>query len=89
MTQPRIDRMDLADVLVHISKIEDLAEAVVKWLESVGMHVKLSDANIDSEKFEQMTDDIIRMYGTLEGQKVPGPRPMDRSDILTIFNKSL
>lgn len=77
------------DATDDMEAARQLSEAVVKWLESVGMHVKLSDANIDSEKFEQMTDDIIRMYGTLEGQKVPGPRPMDRSDILTIFNKSL
>lgn len=32
-------------------------------------------AIIGSEKFETMTDDIIRMYGTLDGNEVPGPRP--------------
>lgn len=66
-----------------------LGEAVIKWLESIDMHVTFSDNEIDASKFEQMTDDIIRMYGTLEGDKVPGPRPMGRDDILAILNASL
>lgn len=66
-----------------------LGGAVVKWLESIDMHVTFSDHKIDSNKFEQMTADIIRMYGTLEGNKVPGPRPMDRDDILAILTASL
>ena len=66
-----------------------LVASVTKWLESIDMRVRFSDNNIGSEKFEQMADDIIRMYGTLEENKVPGPRPMDREDILTIFNASL
>ena len=41
------------------------------------------------DKFDQMTDDIVRMYGTLEGNEVPGPRPMSRDDIFAIFNASL
>jgi hypothetical protein len=53
------------------------------------MHVTFSDNDIDATKFDQMTDDIIRMYGTLEGGKVPGPRPMSRDDILAILNASL
>ena len=66
-----------------------LGAAVVKWLESIDMHLTFSDVKIDSEKFETMTDDIIRMYGTLDGNEVPGPRPMSRDDILAIFNASL
>jgi hypothetical protein len=53
------------------------------------MHVTFSDHKIDANKFEQMADDIIRMYGTLEGGRVPGPRPMGRDDILAILNASL
>jgi alcohol dehydrogenase YqhD (iron-dependent ADH family) len=66
-----------------------LSGVVVNWMKRIDMYVTFSDLNIGSEKFEQMTDDIIRMYGTLEGNKVPGPRPMDRPDILAIFNASL
>ena len=66
-----------------------LGAAVTKWLESIDMHLTFSDLEIGSEKFDQMTDDIVRMYATLDGNKVPGPRPMDREDILAIFNASL
>jgi len=65
-----------------------LSPAVVKWLESVEMHLTFSDLKIGSDKFDQMADDIIRMYGTLDGNEVPGPRPMNRDDIVTIFNAS-
>ena len=66
-----------------------LGAAVAKWLKSIDMHLTFSDLKIGSDKFDQMTDDIIRMYGTLDGNKVPGSRPMSRDDILAIFNASL
>jgi hypothetical protein len=52
------------------------------------MHIRFPDLGIRSEKFERMADDIVRMYGGEDG-KIPGPRPMDRSDILEIFRRSL
>ncbi len=67
----------------------ELSVSVIKWLENIDMRITLSDNEIGSDKFEQMADDIIRMYGTLDGNKVPGPRPMDKDDILAIFNASL
>ena len=66
-----------------------LGPAVVQWLESIDMHLTFADLEIGADKFELMTDDIIRMYGTLDGNKVPGPRPMSRDDILAIFNALL
>ena len=84
----------LARRIFHVNEDNDLlaakalGAAVVKWLESVDMHLTFSDLKIGSEKFDQMADDIIRMYGTLDGNEVPGPRPMNRDDILTIFNAS-
>ena len=50
--------------------------------------MRFSDVDIGLEKFERMADDIIRIYGQ-EDSKVPGTRPMDRSDILEIFRRSL
>jgi alcohol dehydrogenase YqhD (iron-dependent ADH family) len=84
----------LARRIFHVNEDDDLlaakalGAAVVKWLESVDMHLTFSDLKIASDKFGQMTDDIIRMYGTLDGNEVPGPRPMKRDDILAIFNAS-
>ncbi|MGA2464175.1 MAG: iron-containing alcohol dehydrogenase [Thermodesulfobacteriota bacterium] len=65
-----------------------LSKNVVTWLRKIGMHLKFSDVGIGSEKFEQMADDVVRIAGQKDG-KVPGPRPMDRSDILEIFRRSL
>jgi hypothetical protein len=58
-------------------------------MESIDMHLTFSDLKIVSDKFDQMTDDIIRTHGTLDGNEVPGPRPMGRDDIFAIFNASL
>jgi alcohol dehydrogenase YqhD (iron-dependent ADH family) len=85
----------LARRIFHVNEDNDLhaakalGAAVVKWLEGIDMHLTFSDLKIGSDKFDQMADDIIRMYGTLDGNKVPGPRPMNRDDILAIFNASL
>jgi alcohol dehydrogenase YqhD (iron-dependent ADH family) len=85
----------LARRIFHVNEDNDLdaaralGPAVAKWLERIDMHLTFSDLKIGSEKFDQMTDDIVRMYGTLEGNEVPGPRPMNRDDILAIFNASL
>lgn len=65
---------------------KELSGAVVAWLKKIGMHMGFSDVEIGLEKFERMADDIIRMYGQEDG-KVPGPRPMERSDILEIFRR--
>jgi hypothetical protein len=43
---------------------------------------------IASNKFERMTDDIIGMCCQKDG-KIPGLRPMGRSDALEIFRWSL
>jgi len=66
---------------------KELSKAVVAWLKKIGMCIKFSDVGIGSEKFERMTDDIIRMYAQEDG-KVPGSRPMDRKDLLEIFRRS-
>jgi len=71
-----------------VKAAKELTRAVVAWLKKIGMHIRFSDVNIKSEKFERMADDIIRMYGQEDG-RVPGPRPMERSDILEIFRRSL
>jgi len=56
--------------------------------EQLAMHIRFPDVGIRSEKFERMADDIVRMYGGEDG-KVPGPRPVGRSDILEIVRRSL
>jgi len=50
--------------------------------------MELSDMDIGLDRFERMTDGIVRIYGG-EGGKAPGARPMGRSGILEIFRRSL
>lgn len=65
-----------------------LAGAVVSWLRTMNLFRTLSDEGIGGEKFEQMADDIVAMYGTADGT-VPGTRPMSRQDIMEVFKRAL
>ena len=62
---------------------------VREWFESIGMHLTLTDVEIGGDHNEVLTDDIVRMYGTLEGEAVPGSRPMSRRDILNVLNAAV
>lgn len=66
----------------------ELSKEVMDWLKEIGMYIKFSDVGIGPEKFERMADEIVRMYAQENG-KIPGSRPIDRSDILEIFKRSL
>ncbi len=63
-----------------------LAEKVEEWFRSVNSYHTLTSVGIGGEHNEMLADDIIRMYGTLDGEKVPGARPMSREDILNVLN---
>jgi alcohol dehydrogenase YqhD (iron-dependent ADH family) len=67
---------------------KQLSLEVASWIKRIKVPIKLSEVNIGSENFEKMTDEIVRMYGDADG-KVPGSKPMGRSDILEIFRQSL
>ncbi|MCP4398121.1 MAG: iron-containing alcohol dehydrogenase, partial [bacterium] len=62
--------------------------AAIEWLQGIDMYLKFSDVNIGDEKFEQMTDETLRMYAGEDGT-IPGARPMTRDDILEVLKKSL
>lgn len=59
---------------------------VRKWFSSFGMDLKFSDVGIKAESFDRIADDVLRMYGTADGGKVPGARPMTREDILAVYD---
>lgn len=67
---------------------KELSRAVVAWLRKIGMYLKFSDVRIGSEKFDKMANETIRMHGEADS-KVPGPRPIDRADILEIYRRSI
>ena len=66
-----------------------LAEKVREWFKRIGMLLTLTNVGINGEKNEILADDVVRMYGTLEGNKVPGARPMTKTDILNVLNASI
>jgi len=65
-----------------------LGGAVADWLRGMGLYRTLADEGVGDDKFAQMTDDIVAMYGTADGT-VPGTRPMVRRDIMEVFNRAL
>ncbi len=75
------ERNDVAAAKMLHQKVRD-------WFQSVGMLLTLTDVGITG-KNEVIADDVIRMYGTLEGDKVPGARPMSHSDVLNVLNAAV
>lgn len=63
-------------------------DTMKKFLASVDRHIRFSDLGIGDEKFEQMADDTIKIYGRGK-QYLDNPRPIDKAGILEIFNNSL
>jgi alcohol dehydrogenase YqhD (iron-dependent ADH family) len=85
----------LARRVFGVTEIDDnkasvlLAGKVREWFKKLGILLTLSEVGIDGEKNEILADDVIRMYGTLEGNKVPGARPMSKADILNVLNAAI
>ena len=81
----------LARRVFGVTESDDLMAArqlhkeVRAWFDELGMHLKLSDVGIAATEFDTVADDVIRMYGTLEGERVPGARPMARDDIMAVY----
>ncbi len=68
----------------EIKAVQELSGAVIAWLKKIGMHIRFSDINRGSEKFERMADTIIRICDQ-EGVKVPGSSSMSLWDFLEII----
>jgi alcohol dehydrogenase YqhD (iron-dependent ADH family) len=58
---------------------------VRQWFSGIDMDFKFSGVNIKAECFERIVDDTLRMYGTVEGGKLPGSRPISRQDIMAVL----
>jgi len=81
----------LARRVFDVQEMDDLNAArmlpdkVIEWLESVGMYLKLSDVNIDSDKFERMADDVMRMFGDRQADRINCIIPIGKEDIIKIY----
>ncbi len=64
-------------------------DGMIKFLESVGRHLKMSDVGIsDDARFETMAEDTIRIYSAKKGY-IDNPKPLYKDDIVRIFRKAM
>ena len=63
-------------------------EAMIGFLTSIDRYLHFSDLGIGDEKFEQMADDVIRIYSRGKGF-LENPRPIDKAGVLEIFENTL
>ncbi|KXI21076.1 iron-containing alcohol dehydrogenase [Photobacterium sanguinicancri] len=62
-----------------------LAVKVTEWLKRTGMYIKLSDDGISDEKFEEMADDVIRMFALPGTKTIAGVKPITKEEIIEVF----
>ncbi|MDH4100427.1 MAG: iron-containing alcohol dehydrogenase [Nitrospirota bacterium] len=59
-----------------------------QWLEGLGIELTLRSLGINEERFEQMANDALRLYG--RGKDfLENPRPLYKDDIIAIFRAAL
>ncbi|MBW8189415.1 iron-containing alcohol dehydrogenase [Neiella marina] len=63
-----------------------LSVKVTEWLKETGAYLTLSDVGIPEDKFEEMADDVVRMFPGPEANTTPGARPVTKEDIVAIYN---
>ncbi|MCM2678557.1 iron-containing alcohol dehydrogenase [Echinimonas agarilytica] len=63
-----------------------LAGKVTEWFKRTDSYLTLSDVGIPDDKFEQMADDVVRMF-PVGGDQVatPGARPVTKEDIIKVY----
>jgi len=61
---------------------------MIGWLASVGRLITFTDLGIDNSKFEDMADDLIKLYGR-DKDHIANPNPIDRAGAMCIFKNSL
>jgi alcohol dehydrogenase YqhD (iron-dependent ADH family) len=66
-----------------------LAPKVIEWFESVGMHFKLSDMGVKDDKFDRMAEDVMRMFGNPEEDKIASIIPTSIKDMVNIYKLAM
>jgi alcohol dehydrogenase YqhD (iron-dependent ADH family) len=66
-----------------------LSVKVAEWFERTGMLIKLSDDGITADKFEEMADDVIRMFAMPGTNTIAGVKPITKEEIIEVFKLAL
>jgi alcohol dehydrogenase YqhD (iron-dependent ADH family) len=81
----------LARRVFEVKEEDDLLAAkllsgkVIEWFKSVDSYVKLSDMNINDDKFEIMAEDVVRMFGNPVLNRIDSIIPTGKEDIVAIY----
>ena len=62
-----------------------LSVKVTEWFKATDSFLTLSDVGIPTDKFEQMADDVIRMFPIAGTETTAGCRPINKEDIINIY----
>ena len=68
---------------------KQLAPAVREWFKSVDSYFTLSGDGIGDDKFEQMANDVMRMFGDPEKDRINSIIPTGVKDMVEIYKLSL
>ncbi len=62
-----------------------LSVKVKEWLQRTGMAITLSDDGIGDDKFEEMAEDVIRMFAIPGTETIAGVKPINKQEIIEVF----
>ncbi|EWH11536.1 iron-containing alcohol dehydrogenase [Catenovulum agarivorans DS-2] len=74
-----------------VTETDDLVAAkllhvkVREWFKRMDAFLTLSDVGIPDDKFEQMADDVVRMFPGGAPESTAGPRPISKDEIVRIY----
>lgn len=66
-----------------------LAPAVIDWFKSVDSYFTLSKDGVNNDKFKIMADDVMRMFGNREKDRINCIIPIGVEDIIKIYHLAL
>lgn len=58
---------------------------VKEWFQRTGSYLTLTDVGIPNDKFEQMAEDVIRMFPIKGTETTAGARPINKEDVINIY----
>ena len=66
-----------------------LAPAVTAWLKDIDNYFTLADVGIGDDKFQTMAEDVMRMFGDPEKDRIQSIIPTSVADIVEIYRRAI
>lgn len=58
---------------------------VKEWFKRTGSYLTLTDVGIPNDKFEQMAEDVVRMFPIKGTETTAGARPINKEDVINMY----